>query len=192
MIGGKLQAGVVNAFSPNSNVSLQASSTLNLNTFSSAILNLLDDGAGQSRVTLGSATLTIGNGVATIASSYSGSITGTQAGNGLTLSGPGLMILSSMAGYNTYNGPTTVTGTTLAAGGNNAFSANSGVQLNANATLAGNGYDNTIANLNSFVSSSILNLGSNPGAFMTIGNGTIPLSSSFAGEIIGQGGRLRD
>ncbi len=47
VIGGRLQTGVVNAFSLNSNVSLQASSTLNLNTFSSAILNLLDNGAGQ-------------------------------------------------------------------------------------------------------------------------------------------------
>ena len=122
---GTLQAGIVDAFSPNSAYVLAPGATLDLNNRNQTIGSL--GGAGD--VTLGSATLTTGkNNADTI---FSGVISGTgglaKTGTGtLTLSGDGLA----------YTGPTTVSEGRLLVDG---MLANSPVSVLSGALLGGSG-----------------------------------------------------
>jgi T5SS/PEP-CTERM-associated repeat protein/autotransporter-associated beta strand protein len=107
---GTLQAGATNAFSPNSTVNVSSAGTLALNNYNQVVGGLTGSGA----VTLGSATLTVGN---TAANTFSGTISGT---GGLTKTGSGLLTLT---GDNTYTGPTTIQQGTLSLSGASASSS---------------------------------------------------------------------
>src|SRR5579871_6840929 len=104
VVGGSLQAGAVNAFSPNSAVVVTSGATLDLNGYNNAVGSLQSNGA----VTLGSGTLTIG---ANNSSSYfQGTISGT---GGLVKTGSGQLVLSAA---NSYSGGTTISAGTLQLG----------------------------------------------------------------------------
>ncbi|HZK91682.1 MAG TPA: autotransporter-associated beta strand repeat-containing protein [Stellaceae bacterium] len=135
--GGKLLAGAVNSFSPNSAVAMAAGATLDLNSFNQTIAGL----SGNGSVTLGSATLTINTPSAT-APTFLGKISGT---GGLTLSGAGTEVLVGL--NNTFSGATTINGGTLQGGRSNVFSPNSAVTVAAGATLDLKGNSQTIAGL---------------------------------------------
>jgi autotransporter-associated beta strand protein len=125
---GGLRAGGANVFAPNSAFTIAGGATLDLNNFNNSIGSL----AGAGGVTLGSATLATGNvGTSTI---YSGDISGT---GGLTKVGAGAFTL---AGTNTYMGPTNINDGILDVTGTLA----SDVLVNSGGTLIGNG---TIAGL---------------------------------------------
>lgn len=101
ILSGALQSGAVNAFSPNSLVTLANNNgaILDLNSFNNTIGGLAGGGSIGGDVLLNAATLTIQGSNSTI---YSGRI--FQAGN-LILNGPGTLFLN---GANTYTGTTTV------------------------------------------------------------------------------------
>ncbi len=126
---GILQAGAVNAFSPNS--TFNVSSTLNLNNFSQVIGAL--EGSGS--VTLGTAILTTGgNGTST---TFSGTISGTGS---LVKTGSGTFIVT---GANSYVGGTTVSagtlqGTTTSLQGNIAVNSTLSFNQDFNGAFTGN------------------------------------------------------
>jgi autotransporter-associated beta strand protein len=130
VIGGTLQAGAVNAFSPISTFVLSTGATLDLNGFNQEIGSL----AGAGNVTLGSATLkTGGNNVAT---AFDGVISGT---GGLTKVGSGAFALTAT---NTYTGATDIDGGTLQLPG--SIAASSLTSINSGGRLTGAG---TVGNL---------------------------------------------
>jgi outer membrane autotransporter protein len=147
--GGTLQAGSVNAFSPNSAHTVNAGATLDLNNFNNTIASL----AGAGNVTLGSGTLTTGGDNSS--TTYSGVMSGT---GGLTKNGNGTFTLT---GDNTFTGATTISGGTLRLG-------NAGTT----GTVVGNIVDNAI--LESLRSNTLLLPGtiSGTGAFLQSGTGT--------------------
>ncbi|WP_315732877.1 MULTISPECIES: autotransporter domain-containing protein [unclassified Bradyrhizobium] len=106
---GTLQAGIVNAFSPNSAYTIASGATVDLGSFNQSIGSL----AGSGSVTLGSATLTTGNNGTSTA--FGGVISGTGR---LTKIGAGAFTLS---GSNTYSGGTAVNAGTLVIGNNSAL-----------------------------------------------------------------------
>ncbi|WP_213772313.1 autotransporter outer membrane beta-barrel domain-containing protein [Bradyrhizobium sp. dw_78] len=95
---GTLQAGAVNAFSPNSAFTIAPGATLDLNNFNQTIGSL----AGAGEVVLGSANLTTGNN--NTSTTFSGDIVGA---GGLAKIGSGIL---SLTGANTYAGGTIVNG----------------------------------------------------------------------------------
>ena len=95
---GRLQAGVVNAFSATSAFTVAGGATLDLNNFNQTIGSL----AGDGNVTLGSATLTTGGD--NNSTTFAGGISGT---GGLVKTGSGIMTLT---GINSYTGGTTING----------------------------------------------------------------------------------
>ncbi|MBV8102094.1 MAG: autotransporter domain-containing protein [Verrucomicrobia bacterium] len=158
VIGGRLQAGVVGAFSPNS--AFTVNSTLDLNGFNNAVGSLAGTGTV---INSGSANaiLTVGNnGTSTV---FSGAIEdGTTATLGLTKVGTGTLTL---AGADTYSGPTQVIGGTLRAGVAGAFSSTSAFTVNS--TLDLNGFNNTIGSLSG--TGTVVNSGP-ANATLTVGN----------------------
>ncbi|UJX43073.1 autotransporter domain-containing protein [Desulfovibrio sp. JY] len=104
---GTLQAGAVNAFSPNSVVVLAnaAGATLDLNNYDQVIAGLSGGGSNGGNVSLGSATLTVNQAIDT---TYAGVISGTGS---LKKSGSGTLTLT---GTNTYTGGTLFAGGTIA------------------------------------------------------------------------------
>jgi fibronectin-binding autotransporter adhesin len=100
--GGTLQCGSTGALPIASTVILAdaAGAVLDLNNFSNTIGNLSGGGATGGNITLGSATLTVGDATNT---SYGGMISGTGR---FVKQGSGMLIL---AGTNSYSGGTTVT-----------------------------------------------------------------------------------
>lgn len=120
---GKLQAGAVDTFSPNSANIVSLGAILDLNNLSQIIGSL----SGAGNVTLGSATLTTGgDGTSTI---FTGAISGT---GGLTKQGAGEFFLN---GNSNFGGPTNVDAGILSVNG----SIVSAVSINAGATLGGTG-----------------------------------------------------
>lgn len=112
-------------------------------------------------------------------SSLAGAITSSSTG-AFTKSGSGTLTVN---GSNSYSGATTISAGTLQAGGANTLASSSAVALTSGATLALNGFSNTIANL------------SGSAGTVTLGSGTLTLggdgnSSSFGGTISGTGGSL--
>ena len=181
---GTLQAGAVNAFSPNSEVVLANSSaaTMDLNGFNQTIAALAGGGTSGGNVTLGLGTLTLGG--SNINTTYSGAISGT---GGLTIEGTGTFRL--LGTNNTYLGTTTVNGGRLQAGSVGAFSPNSTVSMGnaSGAILDLNNYNQTIGNLSG---------GGSLGGNVTLGTATLTLgannaSSSYAGAISGTGGLVK-
>jgi autotransporter-associated beta strand protein len=148
---GTLQAGVVNAFSPNSSYNVASGATLALAGFNQTLGSL----AGAGAVTLGSATLTTGND--NTSTTFSGGITGA---GGLTKIGTGALTLS---GPSTYSGTTAVNAGTLIVNGS---IANSAVTVNAGATLSGTG---TVGGL-TINSGGMFAPGNSPGTMTVQGN----------------------
>ena len=146
---GTLQAGTVNAFSPNSAYNVASGATLALAGFNQTIGSLTGAGA----VTLGSATLTTGND--NTSTTFSGTISGT---GGLTKTGTGTLTLS---GTNTYTGPTMVNAGSLVVNGSLPGSVTV-----TGGTLGGNG---TFGSLTAGVGS-VLAPGNSIGTFTVNGN----------------------
>jgi autotransporter-associated beta strand protein len=148
---GTLQAGVANALSTATAVTVASGATFNLNSFNQSIGSL----AGGGNVALGSATLTTGNdGTST---TFSGAIGGT---GGLTKVGGGAFTLT---GASTYTGPTNVNAGTLFVNGS---IANSAVTVNSGATLAGIG----TVGATTINSGGIFAPGTSPGTMTVAGN----------------------
>jgi autotransporter-associated beta strand protein len=155
--GGTLQAAGANAFSLGSPMVLAnaAGVLLDLNNFNQTVPSLAGGGASGGNVTLGSATLTINEAIASL---YAGSISGT---GGLMKSGPETQ---TMMGSLTYTGPTTVTGGTLEIGG--ALTASTDLNVNAGGTLA-------------LTASNVINNGAN----VNLGGGTFKTGGFSEGDI---------
>lgn len=186
IFGGTLQAGIANALSTSTAVTLGSAQILanasgvvfNLNNLNQSIGSLSDGGTTGGNVILGSATLTTGND--NTSTSFSGIISGTgkviKTGTGeFTLSGP-----------NTYTGPTTINGGTVKAGIANTLSSSTAVTL---ANTPGVAF-----NLNNFNQSIGSLSGGGPvggdvalgSAILTTGNDNT--NTSFSGGISGTGG----
>ncbi len=161
-----LSAGAANALSPNSALTL--SGTLLLNNFPNAINSLFGPGTVNTGNITAAGILTISNG-----GSFSGGITGL---GGLNLTG-GTLDLTTISMANTYSGPTTISGATLEAGAVDAFSPFSAYTLLNTATLALNGFNNTIFSLSSADPTSRVTLGQ---AILTIDG---DVTTTFAGSI---------
>ena len=161
---GTLQLGAAGGIASSSAVTVGASGTLDLNNYGPTIGSL----SGAGAVTLGSGTLTAGNGSDT---TYSGVMSGT---GGLTKSGTGTLTLS---GANTYSGATTINAGTVKLGAAGGIGSSSAVTVGASGTLDLNNYSPTIASL------------SGAGA-VSLGSGTLTVSSggSHSGVVSGTGG----
>lgn len=123
-----LQAGALNAFSPNSPVNLTGTSTLNLNGYSNTIFSLTGN-AGTS-VKLGTGGILTINGGAT--TTYSGSIT-DAGGGGLTIGGGSTQTLNGTPV--TYSGPTVIQQGTLNITANGSLSPYTDVTIERLGTL---------------------------------------------------------
>ncbi len=134
VISGTLRAGGADAFGVGSAVTVNTGAALALNNFNQTVGSL----AGGGNVSLGTATLTVGNATSTV---FSGTIGGS---GGLVKTGTGTLIL---AGANTYTGGTAIDGGTLQLGNGGAFGSVLGNIVN-NGILAIDRSDNfTLANL---------------------------------------------
>ena len=135
---GTLQAGVAGALPSTTAVTLANASgaVLSLNGYSQTIASLSGGGGSGGNVTLGTATLTVGDATT---STFAGVI-GDAPGGSLTKQGIGTLILS---GVNTYTGLTTVNAGTLRYGVNNAIKAGNDVQVSGG-TLDLNGFAGTV------------------------------------------------
>ena len=189
--GATLQAGAINALSPDSATTLDASGTLNLGGHSNTLLSLASD-QSSSQVVLGGGVLTLNGGATT---SFAGSIQ-DAAGLALTLGAPcgGLTIaggtdLTLTNGSNSYCGATRVENGTL-----NIF-ASGALPSATSVTILGSGVLNledtnsavsltnggSVSNTGIFHTASLINTGTfsnaNPGPGASfLGNGS---GSSF-------------
>lgn len=114
---GTLRMGAVNALASSSEVALNAG-TWDLDGYNQTVNSLAGD-AGT-RVTLGSATLTINN---STSAGYRGDISGS---GGLTKTGSGWL---NIFGTHTYSGPTNVAGGTLGVGSGGTISHSSAINI---------------------------------------------------------------
>ena len=138
---GILQAGITNAFSPNSAVAIDPGTTLDVNSTTQMIPGLTGSGA----VTLGTGALTVSN---TAPNTFSGTITGSTAAtsNALVINGGSTLILSGTG--NTYTGITNISSGTLQGGVSGAFSSSS--THNVVGTLDVHNTNQTIGGLTGF------------------------------------------
>ncbi len=180
--GGVLQLGAANAFSAASDVTDNA--TLDVNGFSASV-GALTGGGSVTNSAAGVGVLTVG------ADGHSGTFAGAFIGAvGLTKTGAGMLTL---AGPNTYSGPTTISAGTLQLGAAFGFSGNSDVADGA--TLDLHGYSGAIGALtgkgtvtNSSSTPATLTFGADGanGAFAGVikngaGTGTVGLNKAGAG-----------
>ncbi|MDR3476974.1 MAG: filamentous hemagglutinin N-terminal domain-containing protein [Gammaproteobacteria bacterium] len=178
---GTLQAGMANAFSPNSGVSFSSAPTavLDLNNFNNSIL-FLSGFSATGAVTLGSGTLTL-LGDANIGQFYTGNISG--AGN-LNLAGA---YSQTLTGNNSYLGSTTIAnGATLQIGGGGSTGTLSASQ---NITVTGFGtlLFSTTSNIN------VLGNISGTGRVQQGGSGTTQLlgNNTYSGATFVEDGTLQ-
>ena len=162
-----MQAGAVNAFSPNSIMAPFSGATVDLNSFNQTVLNL--QGEPGSAVKLGSATLTVTNG-----GGSSAVISGT---GGVTVNG-GTLVLS---GQSTYTGATTLGGGDMTLSVNNSLSSGTAVSLAAGRTLNIGVTTQAIGSL-----AGVGNVTSAAGSSLTFGNDNT--STIFSGVISGGAG----
>jgi autotransporter-associated beta strand protein len=160
---GTLRAGAANAFSPFSAFSVASGATLDFNSFNQTIGSL----AGAGNVTLGTATLTTGNG--NTSTTFSGAISGT---GGLTKSGAGTLLLT---GTSSYTGATTVNAGTLSVNGS---IANSAVTVNAGGTIGGIG---TVGNTT--INGGTLSPGNSIGTLTVQGNLVLTAAAAYIVEV---------
>jgi autotransporter-associated beta strand protein len=160
---GTLRAGAANAFSPFSAFSVASGATLDFNSFNQTIGSL----AGAGNVTLGTATLTTGNG--NTSTTFSGAISGT---GGLTKSGSGTLLLT---GISSYTGATTVNAGTLSVNGS---IANSAVTVNAGGTIGGIG---TVGNTT--INGGTLSPGNSIGTLTVQGNLVLTAAAAYIVEV---------
>ncbi len=182
--GSTLAASAGSNFSSGSIVTISATSKLNLHSTNNSVASI----NGTGTVELGSGVLTL----AAASGTFSGKITDTTLGGGLTITAGNLTLSPSPSRLNDYYGATTLSGTgTLTSGTSGAFSINSAVTVSSGGTLALSGSSNlsTISNLSGAAGGSVT-LGASTNV-LTIGN-TItppsPLASIYAGNITGSGG----
>lgn len=180
---GILKAGVASvsgtsgAFGKGSSVTLSNTSAvaLDITGFNTEIGSLSGGGTNGGNVTLGAATLTVGDGNST---SFAGVISGT---GGLTKQGAGTLTLS---GTNTFTGLTTISAGTLATSGAEKLSDSTALVVASGATLTLGGNE-TIGSLADV---------SGSGGAVAVGSFTLATgdtnNTSFAGVISGAGGGL--
>ncbi len=173
LVSGVLQAGALNAFSPNSTVQVDRGAQLDLNGFDNEISGLSGDGL----VSVNEATLTFGNNNQTTV--FEGSIEGV---GGVVKIGSGDVTFS---GSSNYIGVTAINQGRLIAGRENALSPYSEVNL-GNSTESGlilNGFNNRVGNLSG---SGKVSLGS---GILTLGDSQM---TGFFGAISGVGGIVKE
>ena len=142
---GTLAQGILNGFSPDSSITMHATGTLSLNGFDATVPSV--GGVVGSLISLGANTLTVNS--PTVASIYSGTITGTGENLIIGDSGDTTSMTLSNSG-NAYTGTTTVANGTLTAGAANVISTSSELILGsgtASGTFKLNGYNNSIQQL---------------------------------------------
>ncbi|WP_295850304.1 autotransporter domain-containing protein [Tardiphaga sp.] len=161
---GTLQAGIGNAFSPNSAYTIANGARLDLNGFSQTVGSL----AGAGAVTLGTATLAAGRD--NTSTTFSGAISGS---GGLTKTGTGALTLS---GANSFTGGTAVNAGTLSVNGSIATS--SLTTVNASGTLGGTG---TVGN--TVITGGTLSPGNSIGTLNVAGNLAFSSASSYLVEV---------
>ncbi len=181
--GGTVQVGVDNALPSTTAVTLANSAgvSLDVNGKSQTIGSLSGGGANGGNVTLGTGTLTVGNGSST---TFGGIISGT--GGSLFKQGVGTLTLTNV---NTYTGATKVLDGTLSLGVDNALASATTVDIAdaVNATFDLNGKNQTVAALTG---------GGTTGGSVTLGAGTLtvsgPASGTFAGVVSGNGTLVKE
>ncbi len=169
---GVLQAGVANAFSPNSQIFINLGQSLDLNSYDNTVASLTGDG-----------NVVLGEGVLTIAGSSDSNFLGGIFGlGGIVKSSPSVMTL---LGSNSYRGETLIVDGVLRAGDDDVFSPDSTICLSAEngAILDCNGYTNTISSLSGF-------------GKVFLGSGRLNLINSssaiYFGDVSGTGGITLD
>ena len=178
IVAGTLAAGAATSFAPASAFTVTSGATLSLAGFNQTIGSL----AGAGTVSLGAATdgvLTTGSN--NTSTTFSGNITGTGTGGGLTVIGTGTFTLSKTGG-DVYNGPTTVSTGVLATGASNALSAASAFTVAAAGTMSLAGFDQTIGSL---AGAGTVDIGDTTAANFTTGSNNT--STTFSGSITGTG-----
>ncbi len=153
---GTLSQGKANAFSPNSDVSMETTTVLDLLGKDGRIGGL--SGNRGSKVTnsgISDATLTVGTNSS--GGNFIGNIEdGPTSSVSLNKDGTGTQILS---GTNTYSGKTIVSDGTLAQGAKNTFSARSDVVIKAKGTMDVRSQDSAIGSLSGAVGAKVTSTG---------------------------------
>lgn len=170
VLGGTLRAGNATAFGGSHTLNVSPGGTLDLNGFSASFSQIESSGT----IDLNGASLIVG------ADGSSSTVGGTIQGNGgLTKIGGGVLTLT---GFNSYSGPTFLSGGTLRAGASHAFTGNGDYVLGGGTTLELSGFDQSVGSL-SGTGSVIL------GANLTVGSNNA--STVFGGAIVGSGGLVK-
>ena len=165
--GGTLRAAATNRLSAASDLTVDSGAVLDLGGFSQTIGSL----SGSGRVDLGAGTLTAGgSGASTI---FRGVLAGS---GGLHKTGAGILTL---AGANTYSGPTTVDAGTLAVGTPDALRSNGTITINEAGTLRLDGVSTSLGAIQGTgtleINGAVASVGADGG------------SATFAGRLTGNG-----
>ena len=168
---GTLKAGATNAFSAQSATTVDSGATLDLGGFDQTVSSL----AGAGTVTNGGASPAVLTNQGA-SSTFSGVIQDGASAIGLTQNSAGNTL--TLAGANTYSGPTTVAAGTLKGAATFAFSQFSAMTVNAGATLDLGGFNQGVFSLSG--GGTVTNNGPGPGTLVVSSLGT---SSTFSGSI---------